>query len=254
MCARINVSQKTDKPLVIPEYLQDLYLRSSTKLTESEKTKFTELLIKYQDAFSKSATDIGFTDLVQHKINTGTALPIRQHIRRLPFGKRETEKEEVNKMLTMGVIEPSSSPWSSPVVLVKKKDGSTRFCVDYRKLNDVTVKDAYPLPLISDCLDALTGSKCFSSMDLNSGFWQVSINPLDKEKTAFSTSLGLYQFTVTPFGLSGSPSTFQRLLQNVLRGLQWEECLLYMDDIIVPGATFEENLQRLKHTHCYLQD
>ena len=96
MCARINVSQKTDKPLVIPEHLQDLYLRSSTKLTESEKNKFTELLIKYQDAFSKSATDIGFTDLVQHKINTGTALPIRQPIRRLPFGKRETEKEEVN--------------------------------------------------------------------------------------------------------------------------------------------------------------
>ena len=110
MCARINVSQKTDKPLGIPEHLQDLYLRSSTKLIESEKNKLTELLIKYQDAFSKSATDIGFTDLVQHKINTGTALPIRQPIRRLPFGKRETEKEEANKMLTMGVIEPSSSP------------------------------------------------------------------------------------------------------------------------------------------------
>jgi hypothetical protein len=168
MCARINVSQKTDKPLMIPEHLQDLYLRSSTKLTESEKHKFTELLIKYQDTFSKSATDIGFTDLVQHKINTGTAFPIRQPIRRLHFGKREIEKEEVNKMLTMGVIEPSSSLWSSLVVLVKIKNGSTRFYVDYHKLNDVTVKDEYPLPLISDCLDALTDSKCFSSMDSNS--------------------------------------------------------------------------------------
>ncbi len=137
MCARINASQKTDKPLVIPEHLQDLYLRSSTKLTESEKHKFTELLIKYQDVFSKSATDIEFTDLVQHKINTGTALPIRQPIRRLPFGKREIEKEKVNKMLTMGVIESSSSPWASLVVFVKKRDGFTRFCVDYRKLNDV---------------------------------------------------------------------------------------------------------------------
>jgi hypothetical protein len=168
MCARINISQKTDKPLVIPEHLQDLYLRSSTKLTESEKHKFTELLIKYQDTFSKSATDIGFTDLVQHKINTGTALPIRQPIRRLHFGKREIEKEEVNKMLTMGIIEPSYSLWSSPVILVKKKDGSIRFYVDYHKLNDVTVKDEYPLPLISDCLDALADSKCFSSMDSNS--------------------------------------------------------------------------------------
>ena len=192
MCAIINVSQKTDKPLVIPEHLQDLFLRSSTKLTESENHKFTELLIKYQDVFSKSATYIVFTDLVQHKINTGTALPIRQHIRRLPFGKREIGIKEVNKMLTMGVIEPSSSLWSSPVVLVKKKDEYTRCCVDYRKLNDVTVKDAYPLHLISDYLDALTGSKCFSSMDLNSGFWQVSIDPLDKEKTAFSNSIGLY--------------------------------------------------------------
>jgi hypothetical protein len=146
MCAIINVSQKTDKPLVIPEHLQDLYLRSSTKLTESEKHKFTELLIKYQDAFSKLATYIVFTDLVQHKINTGTTLPIRQHIRRLPLGEREIGNKEANKMLTMGVIEPSSNLWSSPVVLVKIKDESTRFCVDYRKLNDVTVKDAYCKP------------------------------------------------------------------------------------------------------------
>jgi hypothetical protein len=170
MCARINISRKTDKPLVIPEHLQDIYLRSSTKLTESEKHKFTELLIKYQGAFSKSATYIGFTDLVQHKINTGTALPIRQPIRRLPVGKREIGNKEINKMLTMGVIEPSSSLWSSLVVLVKKKGVSVRFCVDYRQLNDETVKDSYPLPLISDCLDALTGSTCISSMDLNSGF------------------------------------------------------------------------------------
>jgi hypothetical protein len=148
-------------------------------------------LIKYQDAFSKSATYIVFTDLVHHKINTGTALPIRQPIRRLPFGKRKKGNKEVNKMLTMGVTEPSSSLWSSLVVLVKKNDGSARFCVDYRKLNDTAVKDAYPLPLISDCLDALTGSKCFSIMDLNSGFWQVSIHPLDKETTVFSTSLSL---------------------------------------------------------------
>ena len=126
-------------------------------------------MIKYQDAFSKSATYSVFTDLVQHTINTGTALPIRQPIRRLPFGKREIGNKEVNKMLTMGVIEPSSSLWSSVVVLVKKKDGSVMFCVVYRKLNDETVKDPYPLPLISDSLDALIGSACFSSMDLKSG-------------------------------------------------------------------------------------
>ena len=101
-------------------------------------------------------------------------------------------------MLDLGVIEPSSSPWSSPVVLVTKKDGYTRFCVDYRKLNDVTVKDAYPLPLISDCLETLSGAKYFGTMDVNSGLWQVGLAPMDKEKTTSSTSLGLYQFVSMP--------------------------------------------------------
>jgi hypothetical protein len=151
-------------------------------------------------------------------------------------------------MLDLGVIEPSSSPWSSPVVLVTKKDGYTRFCVDYRKLNDVTVKDAYPLPLISDCVEALSGAKYIGTMDVNSGFWQVGLDPMNREKTAFSTSLGLYQFVSMPFGLCSSPSTFQRLMQNVLRGLQWEECQLYMDDVIVPGASFQESLLRMEHT------
>jgi hypothetical protein len=131
---------------------------------------------------------------------------------------------------------------------VTKKDGYTRFCVDYRKLNDVTVKDAYPLPLISDCVEALSGAKYIGTMDVNSGFWQVGLDPMNREKTAFSTSLGLYQFVSMPFGLCSSPSTFQRLMQNVLRGLHWEECQLYMDDVIVPGASFQESLLRMEHT------
>lgn len=131
--------------------------------------------------------------------------------------------------------------------LVLKKDGKTRFCVDYRQLNDVTINDAYPLPRVDECLDSLSNSKWFSSMDLNSGFWQIAMAPEDKEKTAFNTSLGLYQFTVMPFGLANSPSTFERLMENILRGLQRQECLVYMDDIIVPGQSFSESLQRLEH-------
>ncbi|MCG7866651.1 MAG: DDE-type integrase/transposase/recombinase [Candidatus Thiodiazotropha taylori] len=148
-------------------------------------------------------------------------------------------------MLKRGVIEPSNSPWSSPVVLVTKKDGTIRFCIDYRVLNDCTVKDAYPIPRVDECLDALSGSKWYSSMDLNSGFWQVGMAPEDRQKTAFATSLGLYQWTVMPFGLANSPSTFQRLMEDVLRGLQWTELLLYMDDIISPCQTVEEGLKRL---------
>jgi hypothetical protein len=231
----------------LPEYLNDLLERSSVHLQTHERKALKDLLIKYQKVFASSSDDLGRTDRIQHKINTGASFPIRQPPRRLPLGKREVVKQEVEKMLKKGVIEPSNSAWSSPVVLVTKKDQSIRFCIDYRRLNDVTIKDAYPLPRIDECLDALAGSKWLSSMDLNSGFWQLGMDPEDKEKTAFATCLGLYQFTVMPFGLANAPSSFERLMEDVLRGLQWEECLLYMDDIIVRGASFEENLARLEH-------
>ena len=238
----------------VPDHLSDLFSRCSASLSPEELVEFASLLRRYSSVFSQSPDDIGRTDLVQHRINTGMALPIRQPVRRLPFGKRDTEKAEIQKMLAKNVIEPSSSAWSSPIVLVTKKDGSIRFCVDYRRVNDVTVKDAYPIPNIIDCLDSLSKSKYFSSMDLNSGFWQIGMHPDDKDKTAFSTSQGLFQFSVMPFGLANSPSTFQRLMENIFRGLQWEECLVYMDDIIVPSATFNENIVRLEHILSRLKD
>lgn len=181
-------------------------------------------------------------------------MPIRQPARRIPKGKRDKENQEVEKMLHRGIIELSSSSWASTFVLITKKDGSNRFCVDYRLLNEVTVKDAYPLPRVDTCLDALAGSKWFSSMDLNSGFWQIGMSEEDKEKTAFIPSLGLFQFTVMPFGLANSPSTFERLMENIFRGLQWEELLIYMDDIISPCLTFEQGLVRLKEIFIQLQD
>jgi hypothetical protein len=231
----------------LPSHLQDLFERSSTHLSESEKQDLINTLFKYQDVFSKSSDDIGHTNLVQHSINTRNTAPIRQPPRRLPLGKRQTEKEEIEKMLKRGVIEPSNSAWASPVVLVTKKDGTPRFCVDYRKVNDCTVKDAYPLPRVDDCIDSLSGAKYFSSLDLNSGYWQVAMKPEDKEKTAFATTMGLYQFTVMSFGLANAPSTFERLMENVLRGLQWEQCLLYMDDIIIPSKSIEQGLERLEN-------
>ena len=135
---------------------------------------------------------MGGTDYVEHTIDTGDSRPIRLQPHRLPISKQDCETQEVQKMLKRGIVEPSSSPWASPVVLVTKKDGSTRFCVDYRKLNDVTRKDAYPLPRIDDTLDALKGSMYFSTLDLYSGYWQVKMDEADKRKTAFITRQGLF--------------------------------------------------------------
>ena len=149
-------------------------------------------------------------------------------------------------MLSRGVIEPSHSPWASPIVLVRKKDGSTRFCVDFRKVNDCTRKDAQPLPRIDDTLDAEGGARYFSTIDLASGYWQVAVNPGDKEKTAFITPYGLYQFMVMPFGMCNAPATFQRLMERVLAGLHWTSCLVYLDDIIVFSHTVHEHFQQLR--------
>ena len=140
------------------------------------------------------------------------------------------------------VIRPSSSAWASPIVLAKK-DGGVRFCVDFRRVNEVTRKDAYPLPHIDDTLETLSQSQLFSTLDLASGRWQVELAEKSREKTDFSTTEGLYEFKVMPFGLCNAPATFQRLMDLVLSGLQWSNCLVYLDDAIVMGKTFQEHLK-----------
>ena len=155
-------------------------------------------------------------------------------------------RQHVVHMLQHGVIQPSTSPWAAPIVLVKKKYCTTRFCIDYRKLNDVTRKEAYPLPHIDETLDALAGAKVFTTLDLASGYWQVEVDVADRERTAFTTSHGLFEFQVMPFGLCNAPGTFQRLMEFVLAGLQWQTCLVYLDDVIVYGRDFDEHLERLR--------
>lgn len=155
---------------------------------------------------------------------------LNQSSRHLQNAKREAEQKEVARMLEQGVITPSTSPWASPTVLVQHNDGRYRFCCDYRLLNLSSKKDSYPLPRIEDCIHSLGGAKLFCTMDLQAGYWQVEMDPKDREKTAFVTRSGLHEWTVMPFGLCNAPSVFERLMETVLKGLQWEDCLYFHDD------------------------
>ena len=196
----------------------------------------------------------GRSKSVQHEIETNEARPVRCGPRRLaPAGLRR-EEDCVREMSTGGQIEPSDSPWASPVVLVTKKDGSTRFCVDYRRLNSLTVKDAYPLPRIDDSLRLLGNQQWFSTMDLASGYWQVAMSPEAKRKAAFVTNEGLFQFRVMPFGLCNAPATFERLMDRVLCGMRWSRCLVYLDDVISFGKTVPEAILRLEEVLARLSD
>ena len=212
-----------------------------------------QILVQYANIFSKGDMDLGCTFLVKHSIFTRDHPPIKQPPRRVAGAKREEMQRAVQEMDAAGLIEKSDSPWCSPVVLVNKKDGSRRFCVDYRALNAVTVVDAYPLPRIDDTLDALSGVQWFSTLDLKSGYHQVEVEEEDRKKTAFSFGQGLWQFKVMPFGLCNAPSCFERLMERVLEGLQWKAALVYLDDVLVFGGTFEEELSRLEEVLRHLR-
>ena len=220
--------------------------KNATALNEEHQNQLYQFFLQYTDVVALSDDDLGQTDYVRHTIETGSAHPIRQPPRRVPVHKRQQVTNLVNDMLNKNIIEPFASPWSSPVVLVKKKDGSLSFCIDYRKVNNVTKKDAYPLPLITDTLDTLARSKWFTTLDLLSGYWQVQLDDAAKEKTAFATKDCLSQFRVMPFGQCNGPATFQRLMDLVLLGLQWSICLVYLDDVIVLGRTFNDHMSNLR--------
>ena len=230
----------------LPHHLRDLVDQTSGDLDGDQRRRLAEVLLEYADIFPVPGDPLtGHTDAVEHDINTGDRSPIRCAPRRMSPQKMKKEEDCVTEMLTGGQIEASDSPWSSQVVLVTKKDGGTRFCVDYRQLNYATIKDAYPLPRIDDTLDMLAGKQWFSTLDLASGYWQVSLSHAARAKTAFATHSGLFQFRVMPFGLCNAPATFERLMDRVLQGLRWNRCLVYLDDIISFGGTFSAALSNL---------
>ena len=239
-----QMSHQSCDPSMLPEHLRDLLNRTSEDLEDLQRGQLAETLLDLFPVPGSALT--GRTEAVEHTIDTGDSLPIRCAPRRMSPQKIKQEEACVEEMLAGGQIEPSDSPWSAPVVLVTKKDGGTRFCVDYRRLNLATVKDAYPLPRIDGTLDMLAGKRWFSTLDLASGYWQVSLSPDARCKTAFATHSGLFQFRVMPFGLCNAPERLMdRVLQGVLHGLRWSRCLVYLDDIISFGTTLDDTLDNL---------
>ncbi|UYV76850.1 hypothetical protein LAZ67_14002195, partial [Cordylochernes scorpioides] len=218
----------------------------SPDLSMLERTRICSILGSFSGLFEFNKFPSNLTSTAKHKINTEDHPPIKRRPYRVSHVERQTIQNEVDKMLKGGIVQLSESPWSSPVVLVKKKNGSWRFCVDYRHLNKITKKDVYPLPRIDDTLDCLRGASYYSSMDLRSGYWQIEVDEADREKTAFITPDGLYEFKVMPFGLCNAPATFERMMDTLLRGLKWSMCLCYLDDIIVFSPTFDEHVRRLE--------
>lgn len=225
---------------------QVLKLAERPDLTQDEQRQLAALLHKWEKAFAAHEEDFGRTDVVKHSIPTGEAPPIRERFRPLPPLLYQDMRTLLEGMLQNGVITESSSPWAAPIVMVKKKDGSWRFCVDYRKLNSVTHKDAFPLPRIEETLTSMTRAEWFSTLDLASGYWQVEVDPQDREKTAFTTPVGLYEFQRMPFGLCNAPATFQRLMQQCLNGQITDSLLVYLDDIIVYSSDFATHLKHLE--------
>jgi len=208
-CSENLTQENCDMSLWCKE-LRDLYERSCTNLVSDQRQRLMELLHKYRDIFSKSSNDLGRTNVVKHNIDVNErARPVKLPPRRVPRAFGNCEAKIIQDQLNAGIIEESTSPWSSPLCFVRKKDNQIQVCIDYRRLNEVTKKNAHPLPSINDCLESLGGNNYFSCLDLMSGFYQIEMNENDREKTAFVTSRGFfYQYVTMPQGLSNSPATF----------------------------------------------
>ena len=216
-------------------------------LTLAEFERAEQLLKRYEDVFSQSDTDIGHTDIVRHRIDLHDNTPFKQRPRRIPPALFSEVKEHLKQLLDGGIIRKSKSPWSSNVVLCRKKNNELRMCVDFRQLNLKTKKDSYALPRTEEILEALAGNRYFTILDMKSGYHQIELHEAHKERTAFTVGpLGFYEYHRMPFGLVNAPATYQRLMEECFEGLHLDICYIYLDDLIIFSKTYEEHLERLE--------
>lgn len=228
--------------------IMNLVKISTTNLTNYQQQQVYNMIQQNRDIFSISDTDIGHNNKVKHKINLDDDTPFKQRHRRIPPSMFQEVRNHLQQLLTAGIIRRSESPWTSNVVLCRKKNGELRMCVDYRQLNSRTIKDAYALPYIEEILDSLGGNTYFSVLDMKSGYHQIEHQEEHKQRTAFTVGpLGFFEYNRMPFGLANAPATYQRLMENCLGDLNLKTCFIYLDDLIVFSKTFEEHVKRLQN-------
>ena len=211
-------------------------------LEPCKQQQLMEVLEEFADVFSD---DPGSTNVTEHHIKTDDSAPTNQHPYRTPVQWKEALDQEIQQLLQHDIVTPSTSPWTAPVVCVRKKDGNIRMCVDYRRLNAATQDDVYPLPRVEEMIEKVSGAAYISTLDLSKGYYQIPVAPEDQEKTAFATPTGKYEFCRMPFGLKGAPATFQRAMDNLLRPYTFADA--YIDDIVDFSDDWEQHLAEVLH-------
>lgn len=223
----------------------ELFHFGDSPIPEVWKARLATKLAERANVFSLEEWDVGLAKGVTHHIRLRDTRPFRERSRRIAPADIEDVRRHLQELLAAGIIKESRSPYASPIVIVRKKNGKVRMCIDYRLLNSRTIPDQYTMPRIEDALDCLTGSKWFSVLDLRSGYYQVKMSEADKEKTAFICPLGFFQFERMPQGITGAPATFQRLMEKAIGDMNLIQVLVYLDDVIVFGKTLEAHEERL---------
>lgn len=251
----VDMTYTISSPDDSAESIDDTLTIETEGLSKDEIQSIKDLLTKHKDIFSTGETDIGHCSFVKHMINLTDDTPFKQRHRRIPPAMIDEVRAHIEQLAAGGIIRPSHSPWASNVVLVRKKDGKIRMCVDYRQLNNRTVRDSYALPRIEEILDTLAGSKYFTVLDMKSGYHQVELLEEHKCRTAFTVGpLGFWEFNRLPFGLNNAPATYQRLMEQCLGDLNMKICAIYLDDLIIFSSTLEEHLDRLDQVLTRLRE
>lgn len=226
----------------------------NNELSKTQIDCVINLINKYRVCFAQELSELGCTHVTEMNIKLHDESPIAHRPYRLSYTERQIVRDMIQELIVNDIVEESNSSYASPIILVTKKGGGYRMCVDFRSLNSKTIKDHFPMPRIDDQLDMLNGNKYFTNLDLASGYYQIPLNPSCKHLTAFITPDGLYQFKKMPFGLVNSPAVFQRTINKVLGNTRFKFALAYMDDILIPGKNFNEGLSRLEDTFKLLQE